>query len=74
MKAYSCDVCGVAITDPYSARMTEFCFTFSNTDIYQVPERGKFKTKIHLCRNCFDGFKGIAKAKMRREKGGAPNA
>lgn len=74
MKAYACDVCGAVITDPYSAKMTQFCLAFSNTDFYGVPEKHKIKTKIHLCNNCFKGFKGIAKEKMRREKRGETDA
>jgi len=63
MKAYVCDICGTAITEPYLARMKEFCFTVSNSDIYQVPEPTKTKVKIHLCNDCFEGFKSIAKEK-----------
>lgn len=71
MKSYVCDVCGFVITNPFVARMREFCFTFDNADIYQVPEKTKIKEKIHLCNDCFEGFKAIAKEKARRQKGGA---
>ncbi len=66
MKAYICDICGLPIKEPYSARMREFCFTVSNCDIYQVPEKTKRKEKIQLCNNCFEGFKAIAKEKAKR--------
>lgn len=68
MKKYVCDICETIIDDPYATKMKEFCFTFSNCDIYQVPEETKIKKKIHLCNNCFEGFKSIAKQKA---KGGA---
>ena len=68
MKAYICDVCKAAITDPYSARMREFWFTVSNSDLYQVPVPTKTKEKIHLCSNCFEGFRSIAKEKAAREQ------
>lgn len=74
MKAYVCDMCGIVITDPYYAKMTQFCFTVSNSDIYQAPQKDKLKAKIHLCNNCFEGLKAIAKEKMRREKGGESDA
>lgn len=61
MKAYTCDICGITIDDPYSAVMREFCFAVSNCDPYQVPTKYKRKVKIHLCNNCFEGFKGIAR-------------
>ena len=71
MKAYVCDVCGTTITDPYVAKLKEFYFTISNCDIYQVPQKNKIRTKIHLCNNCFEGFRGIAIEKNRKQKGGA---
>ena len=71
MKAYVRDICGVAITEPYSAKMREFCFTISNCDIYQTPNKDKVKAKIHLCNNCFEGFKGIVKEKAKKKGGGA---
>ena len=71
MKAYVCDICGDIINDFYVARVREFGFTISNTDIYQVPEPYKTKVKIHLCNYCFEGFKEIAKEKARKRKGGA---
>ena len=70
MKAYVCDICGLAIFEPHTVKMKEFCFTIDNSDIYQVPQKDKIKVKIHLCNNCFEGFKGIAKEKIRREKRG----
>ena len=66
MRSFICDICGVPITDPYSARMREFCFTVSNCDIYQVPEKTKVREKIHLCNNCYKGFVAIAKEKAKR--------
>jgi ribosomal protein L37AE/L43A len=65
MKAYVCDICGITIDEPHSAKMREFCFTVSNCDICQLPQKNKTKVKIHLCNNCFEGFKGIAKQKMK---------
>lgn len=66
MRVYACDICGDIMTEPHSARMREFCFTISNCDIYQVPQKDKQKVKIHLCNNCFEGFKCIAKEKARK--------
>lgn len=70
MKAYICDVCETTVVDPHVARMREFCFTISNSDIYQVPMPDKVKTKIHLCNNCFESLKDIAKGKAQRQKCG----
>ena len=78
MKTYVCDICCIAIDEPHTVRMREFCFTISNCDIYQVPHKYKKKVKIHLCNNCFEGFKHIAKdysvplaTKCLMKKGGA---
>ena len=70
-KAYVCDICGATVACPHSARMREFCFTVSNCDIYQVPQKDKVKTKIDLCNNCFEWFKAVAKEKARKKKGGS---
>lgn len=69
MKSYICDICEIAIKEPYSAKMREFCFTFSNSDFDQVAEKTKRKVKIHLCNNCYERFKNIVKEKT--QKGGA---
>lgn len=69
MKEYVCDVCRSIITDPYYMNMREFCFTIDNGDIYEVPDKTKIKEKIHLCNNCFEGFKAIAIEKIRKAKG-----
>lgn len=69
MRVYMCDICGITIDEPHSARMREFCFTISNCDIYQVPQKDKKKVKIHLCNNCFEGFRNIAKHKAKGGEG-----
>ena len=59
MKAYKCDICEIAITDPYTAKMKEFYLAcdFEFEGIY--PKKAKRKQKLHLCWNCFEGLKGI---------------
>lgn len=68
MKAYVCDICGITIDEPHTARMREFCFSISNCDSYQVgahiidvPTKDKIKKKIHLCSNCFENLSNIAR-------------
>lgn len=59
MKAYTCDICKIAITDPYTAKMKEFYWAcdYEIDGIY--PKKAKRKQKLHLCGNCFEGLKGI---------------
>lgn len=59
MKAYKCDICEIAITDPYTVKMKEFYWAcdFEIDGIY--PAKAKRKQKLHLCGNCFEGIKGI---------------
>ena len=68
MKTYVCDMCGIDIADPHSVEMKEFCFTVDNSDIHQVPTKDTVKVKIHLCNNCFEKLKAIAKEKVRAAK------
>ena len=74
MKAYICDICGIDITDPHSVKMKEFCFTVDNCDIHQVPTKDTVKVKIHLCNNCFEKLKAIAKEKVQMENTKAKEA
>ncbi len=60
MKAYVCDACGKAITDPHQAKMKEF-FVCVTGDGY--PFDVKQKVRIHLCHECFKGLYALAAAK-----------
>lgn len=59
MKAYKCDICEIAITDPYTSKMKEFYWAcdYENDGIY--PAKAKRKQKLHLCGNCFEGLKSV---------------
>ena len=66
MKTYVCDSCKKIIDDPFEIKMKEFFYVADYDFGTAFPSPFKQTAKIHLCDECFNGLRLIAK-----EKGGA---
>ena len=66
MNSYICDICEKPITDPYRANMREFRIAVTYEFGFGCQPEEKTRTKIHLCGDCFEEFKRIAR--RRKEK------
>ena len=62
MKAFVCDACGMAITNPYEVKMREFYVRceFELSGVFPCNVR-TFKHKIHLCDDCYHALHEIGK-------------
>lgn len=61
MKAYVCDACGVAMTNPHEAKMREFYVGFEPFCGHMAFCNVKVKKKVHLCDECYHSLHEIAK-------------
>lgn len=66
MKVYKCDSCGKIIENPYTEEMKEFYVGSISENMGIFPINSKRKVKIHLCKNCFNALKDIAKRKLMK--------
>lgn len=69
-KAYVCDACGVAMADPYEAKMREFYVGVKFDYGHAFPCNVKTpKCKIHLCDDCYRGLHDVAARKRGADNG-----
>lgn len=65
MKTYVCDLCDHVIKEPYKMNMREF-FVGAAFESYGVlPENSKRRQKIHLCGDCFETLKSVARGETK---------
>ena len=60
MRIYICDMCERVIKDPHNVKMKEFYLAADYDEYGIAPYPSVFKTKIHLCDECYKELKKIA--------------
>lgn len=65
MKTYVCDLCDHTIKDPYKVNMREFFVGVAIESYGLLPENSKRRQKIHLCGDCFEILKCIARGEIK---------
>ena len=69
-KAYVCDACGIAITNPHNVKMKEFYIGYSFELCGVLSSFDTRRVKVHLCDDCYHALCEIAtKVKRGAEDG-----